>query len=188
MLVEAIACATRSAAEASAQVGHAAIASAIAAAPTASSELRARIRPARSSPTSTTASTATAASAHAPNASPSAETPAASTSANGTARAGAAPSQRRCATVRAPSASSIDSAVISLTDANSSYAYTSAGRIAVRTASAAHAPVSRIRRASSHAGPPALASMNALNGWNAQIRGRPSRNALPPNSVSAPDG
>src|SRR5665213_48267 len=37
------------------------------------------------------------------------------------------------------------------------------------------------------AGPAAVASMNALNGWKAQIRGTPSRKALPPNSVSAPE-
>ncbi len=60
--------------------------------------------------------------------------------------------------------------------------------MAVRTASAAHGPSSRIRRASSHAGPAAAASMKALNGWKAQIRGNRRRRALPPNSVSAPDG
>ena len=32
------------------------------------------------------------------------------------------------------------------------------------------------------------ASMNALNGWKAQIRGTRTSNALPPNKVSAPDG
>ena len=45
-----------------------------------------------------------------------------------------------------------------------------------------------MRLASSHAGPVASASMNALNGWNAHVSGRPNTNALPPNSVSAPEG
>ena len=39
-----------------------------------------------------------------------------------------------------------------------------------------------------HAGPAAVASMNALNGWKAQIRGRPSSRPLPPKSVSEPEG
>ncbi len=110
------------------------------------------------------------------------------TSANGIARVAPARSQPRCPTDSAPSVRIIASAVTSLTEPNSSYAYTSAGTTAVSAASAAHGPRRPMRRASSHAGPAASASMNASNGWNAQISDSPSRRALPPNSVSAPDG
>ena len=58
----------------------------------------------------------------------------------------------------------------------------------VSAASAAGARPRPTLRAKSHPGPTAVASMKALNGWKAQISGRPRRNALPPNRVSAPEG
>ena len=180
--------ATRRDPETSTQVGQAAIASASAAAPTSAIVAPVRRRRAPRSPTITTASTTTAASAHAQNATPSADTPPARTSANGIAREGESRVQSRWTATRQPSVSSIDSAVISLTDPSSSYAYTSAGRTALSAANAAHGRSSPIVRASSHAGPAASASMNALNGWKAQINGRRTSRALPPNSVSAPEG
>ncbi len=90
-----------------------------------------------------------------------------------TASAGAPP--------RAPPALRISGrATISLTDPISSYAYTSAGQGDVSAASAAHARSSPTRRASTQAGPAAVASMNAMKGWNAHVSGRRSSRALPP--------
>ena len=106
---------------------------------TTASSSRGLCWPAATSRTAIVPRTATAANPHAPNPTPSAESPAASTIAAGRTPSARPHSQRPFNVTRAPRpARIIDSATISLTEATSSYPYTSAGTVAVRAASAAH--------------------------------------------------
>ena len=131
-------------------------------------------RPARTSPIATTPRTATAASPHAPNPIPSAATPPASTSANGTTPAGPARSQRGCSdderAQREDHAQRDD-----LLDRRHQLipVHERGHGRGQRRQQRPIRPRGPMRRASTHAGPAAVASMNALNGCIIQIRGSP---------------